>query len=81
MDRRPTPEERDERTKVDFDPEEFIGGVLAAGPHADEDETRKDREDDEWTKDAIARREGDTIPLADVLRELDEDSEDSTDDA
>jgi hypothetical protein len=33
MARRPTPEERDERFKVDLPAEDFIGGVLAAGPH------------------------------------------------
>lgn len=33
--RRPTPAERDERVKVDLTPEDFIGGVLEAGPHPD----------------------------------------------
>jgi len=33
---RPTPEERDERIKLDLDPEDFIEGVLAAGPHDEE---------------------------------------------
>ncbi|MEY2448088.1 MAG: hypothetical protein QOH79_1564 [Acidimicrobiaceae bacterium] len=33
---RPTDEERDERVKVDLDPEELIEGVLQAGPHPDE---------------------------------------------
>jgi hypothetical protein len=35
---RPTPEELDERVKVDIDPDEFIEGVLAAGPHPDGDD-------------------------------------------
>ncbi len=39
---RPTKEERDERIKLDLPPDEFIEGVLAAGPHQDEDD-----EDDE----------------------------------
>ena len=34
---RPTAEERDERVKVDLDPEDFVEGVLAAGPHPDEE--------------------------------------------
>jgi hypothetical protein len=38
--RRPTPEERDERVKLDLPADEFIEGVLAAGPHPDEDEDR-----------------------------------------
>ena len=38
---RPTDEERDERVKVDLDPEEFVEGVLAAGPHPDEDDTEE----------------------------------------
>ncbi|MCU1486037.1 MAG: hypothetical protein JWN67_2783 [Actinomycetia bacterium] len=42
MARRPTPEERDERIKVDLDPEEFIAGVLAAGPHEDKGEEDDD---------------------------------------
>ncbi len=33
----PTPEERDERVSVPLAPEEFIGAVLATGPHLDED--------------------------------------------
>jgi len=40
--RRPTPEERDERVKVDLDPDEFVEGVLAAGPHPDEGENDED---------------------------------------
>jgi hypothetical protein len=35
---RPTDEERDQRIKVDLDPEELIEGVLQAGPHPDEDD-------------------------------------------
>lgn len=34
----PTPEERDERVSVPLPPEEFIGAVLATGPHLDEDD-------------------------------------------
>jgi hypothetical protein len=36
--RRPTAEERDERVKVDLPADEFIEGVLATGPHTEEDE-------------------------------------------
>lgn len=43
--RRPTPEERDERVKVDIDPDEFIEGVLAAGPHPERDDEDDDSED------------------------------------
>lgn len=35
---RPTEEERDERIHLVLPPEEFIGGVLAAGPHPEEDD-------------------------------------------
>lgn len=35
---RPTPEERDERIKLDVPADEFIEGVLAAGPHVEDDE-------------------------------------------
>ncbi|HEX9994008.1 MAG TPA: hypothetical protein VGB14_13850 [Acidimicrobiales bacterium] len=40
----PTPEERDERVKVDLDPATFVQGVLAAGPQ-DEDEPKDDERD------------------------------------
>lgn len=40
----PTPEERDERVKVDLDPAAFVEAVLAAGPH-DEDEPKDDQRD------------------------------------
>lgn len=39
---RPTPEQRDERIKLDLPADEFIEGVLAAGPHPDEDEEQDD---------------------------------------
>jgi hypothetical protein len=39
---RPTEKQRDERVKVDLTPEELIEGVLAAGPHADEDDERSE---------------------------------------
>lgn len=35
---KPTPEERDERIKVDIPADKFIEGVLQAGPHPDEDD-------------------------------------------
>lgn len=35
----PTPEERDERVKVELPAEVLVEGVLQAGPHPDEDET------------------------------------------
>jgi len=38
---RPTEEQRDERVKVDLDPEELVEGVLAAGRHTDEDDESK----------------------------------------
>lgn len=41
--RHPTPEERDERIKLDVEPEEFIEGVLAAGPHPDEEDEKERR--------------------------------------
>jgi hypothetical protein len=39
----PTPEERDERVKVDLPPEDFIAGVIEAGPHP-ENENNKGEE-------------------------------------
>ena len=39
---RPTDEERDERVKVGLPAVELIEGVLAAGPHPDEDEKQDD---------------------------------------
>ena len=35
---RPTDQERDERVKVDLPPDEFVEGVLQAGPHPDEED-------------------------------------------
>lgn len=34
----PSPEERDERVTVPLAAKDFVEGVLAAGPHDDEDE-------------------------------------------
>jgi hypothetical protein len=41
----PTPEERDERVKVELPPDDFIKGVLEAGEHPEEaDEEEDDQE-------------------------------------
>jgi len=32
----PTPEQRDERVKIDLAPDELIMGILETGPHPDE---------------------------------------------
>ncbi len=34
----PSPTERDERVKVDLPPDEFIAGVVEAGPHPEDDD-------------------------------------------
>ena len=38
----PTPEERDERVKIDLPPEEAIKALLETGPHSDEDDADED---------------------------------------
>lgn len=40
----PTPEERDERVKVDLDPAEFIEGVLAVEPDENGEPVDKDED-------------------------------------
>lgn len=34
----PSPEERDERVKVDLHPDDFIAGVVKTGPHPEHEE-------------------------------------------
>lgn len=43
----PSPEERDERVKVDLRPDEFIAGAAQAGPHPDEDEGDEESADED----------------------------------
>jgi hypothetical protein len=39
--RRPSAKELDERVSVDLDPEEFVDGLLRAGPHPEDDPERR----------------------------------------
>ena len=41
----PTPEEMDERVKVDVPPEKFIRGVMEAGEHPEEDDEEEAHEE------------------------------------
>jgi hypothetical protein len=41
----PTPEEQDERVKVDLPPEEFIAKVMETGPHPEDDKEPGEKAD------------------------------------
>jgi len=41
----PTPEERDERVKVELPPDDFIKGVLDAGEHPEEADEEPESQD------------------------------------
>ncbi len=56
--RRPNAEERDERVKVDLDPEEFIRGTLAVKPLEHGGESDKRGETDHHHGDQPGQRPG-----------------------